>query len=116
MIFFKLSLGLFFLRVLQTPWQRCIVYTVVTFSTLVNLTLSFWSVFQCGDPAHFIAKLSKGQCTTQRVWKPLGLVQAAGNVVTDFILAAMPLPMLWSSQMVLPQKMMVGAILMLATL
>jgi hypothetical protein len=46
----------------------------------------------------------------------MGLAQAIGNVVTDFTLAAMPLPMLWDSQMVFVKKIMVGAILILATL
>jgi hypothetical protein len=116
MLFLKLSLGLFFLRVLQTSWQRYTVYTAIALSTFVNFTFSFWTVFQCGNPSTFIAKLSKGDCHTQKSWKPTGLIQAGVNVVTDFTLAAMPLPMLWDSQMVVSKKIIIGAILSLATL
>jgi hypothetical protein len=116
MLFLKLSLGLFFLRVLQTPWQRKTVYTVVVVSTLSNIFFSFWVAFECGNPTNYITKLSTGQCHTQNSWRWIGLAQATGNVVIDFILAAMPLPMLWGSKMVLIKKITIGGILILATL
>jgi hypothetical protein len=114
-MFLKLSLGLFFLRVLVEPWQRYVVYVAISLSTIVNFFCSFWAIFVCGNPAHYLASLTAGNCVAKGPWIAIGYLQSAANTATDIVLAIIPIPMLWGIQMSFGKKCMVASILMLAT-
>jgi hypothetical protein len=115
MLFLKLGLGVFFLRILQTPWQRYIVYGVMVLSSTINFFCSFWAIFVCGNPAHYFTNIMTGKCVAQGPWQAIGYLQSATNMATDITLAIMPIPMLWGSKLSFRKKLGVALILMLAT-
>lgn len=114
-MFLKLSLGLFFLRILVEPWHRQVVYVVMALSTAVNVFCSFWAIFVCGNPVHYLIRLVSGKCVAKGPWLAIGYLQSATNTATDIAMAILPIPMLWNIQMSLGKKFMVASILMLAT-
>jgi len=114
-LFLKLSLGIFFLRFLFSPWQRSLVYMAMIVSTLLNAFYLFWEIFNCGNPRTSMARAAANKCPPKRVEFGVAVMQAAGNVLTDIILTVMPVPLLWDTKMEWRVKVSVGFILVLAT-
>lgn len=48
MLVLKISLALFFLRIMVKRWQQKVVYVAITFSTLMSIGYFFFACFQCG--------------------------------------------------------------------
>ena len=116
MMFLKLSLGLFFLRILVVEWQRKTVWAVMILSTVVNFFCSFWAIFVCGNPANYLTSLLTEKCVPKGPWLAIGYLQSATNTATDVTLAFLPIPMLWGVQLSFQKKLLVTSILMLATI
>jgi hypothetical protein len=119
MLVLKVSLGIFFLRILVRNWEKRIIYTVVTLSTLFSVGLFFFCVFQCGifkNAFDFWSKLSGDRCITPRQVKVVTYTYAMITIVTDFSLALLPVVTLWESSMKKKEKTVVGFILLLGTL
>jgi hypothetical protein len=114
-LFLKLSLGLFLLRFLLSPWQRRLVYIAMIVSTLFNAFYLFWEIFNCGNPRTSLARAAANKCPSKQVEFGVALMQAVANVMTDIILTVMPVPLLWSMTMEWRVKISVGFILVLAT-
>jgi hypothetical protein len=114
-LFLKLSLGIFFLRFLLSPWQRSLVYMAMIVSTLLNAFYLFWEIFNCGNPRTSPARAAANKCPSKQVEFGVAIMQAAGNVATDIILTVMPVPLLWDTKMEWRVKVSVGFVLVLAT-
>jgi hypothetical protein len=117
MVFLKLSLGYFFLRLLVTPAQRRTVYTVMYFAVCLNIALSIFDIFQCGNPHDYPLKiqLEKG-CASQEVQKATAWIQAVFNAMTDLTFAIVPFWLLNNSMLPKNLKLYVIGILGLATM
>ncbi|QDS73753.1 hypothetical protein FKW77_005031 [Venturia effusa] len=116
MLFLKLSLGAFFLRILVTPLQRNTVYFMMVISSISNLMEGIWVIFLCGVPdGQAYLRILEKKCATVPTQAGIAYSQAAVNTVTDIGLALMPVWLLWSMQMKASTKISVGAILLLAT-
>jgi len=50
MIFVKLSLGMFFLRIVLQRWQQWLVKGVMAMSVVFGIAYTFFVIFQCGAP------------------------------------------------------------------
>ncbi|TLD26013.1 hypothetical protein E2P81_ATG09670 [Venturia nashicola] len=111
----KLSLGACFLRVIASQWQRRVVYVVMIAATIANLIEAFYIIFMCGDPHHFTEKTLLGKCAPPLSMAFVAYGQNTVNTLTDIILALLPCPLLWKSNMKRAQKWTVGLILALAT-
>ncbi|TID24479.1 hypothetical protein E2P81_ATG02785 [Venturia nashicola] len=116
MLFLKLSLGAFFLRVLVTPLQRCVVFAMMVASVITNLMGGIWVIFLCGVPdGHYHLHIVARECGSVATQSGIAYSQAAVNTLTDIGLAAMPVWLLWRMEMKTSTKISVGAILILAT-
>lgn len=116
MLFLKLSLGAFFLRILVTPLQRYCVFAMMAASVVTNLMEGIWVIFLCGIPdGHYYLRILEKKCSSVPTQSGIAYSQAAVNTLTDIGLAAMPVWLLWRMQMKLSTKVSVGAILILAT-
>lgn len=111
----KLSLGTFFLRIITSPWQRGVVYTVMVAATFANLTESFYLIFMCGNPHSFLEKILLDKCAPTISMAFVAYGQATVNTLTDITLALLPISILWKANMKRGQKITVGLILTLAT-
>ncbi|KAE9973674.1 hypothetical protein EG328_004285 [Venturia inaequalis] len=116
MLFLKLSLGAFFLRVLVTPLQRYFVFAMMVASVITNLMEGIWVIFLCGVPdGHYSLRILEKKCSSVPTQSGIAYSQAAVNTLTDIGLAAMPVWLLWRMEMKTSTKVSVGAILILAT-
>jgi hypothetical protein len=119
MIFLKLSLGMFFLRLLVDKWQRRIVYAVMVTSTVIGFGYWWYAVFQCGLPnggeEAFWEKRLAGKCASSKALVDgTGYVHGGVMVITDITLTILPVSMLRRSLMPWREKLVVGGILTLA--
>jgi hypothetical protein len=118
MILLKLSLGIFFLRILVDKWQRMIVYLVVTLSSAFGIGYFFYAVFQCGIPNSggftFWEKKIEGRCYSSAQTVGPGDTHAVISTITDITLACLPITMLRKSRLPRREKLVVGGILAFA--
>jgi hypothetical protein len=117
MVFFKISLGFFFYRLIQEKWQRWILLTTVSLSVFVNIGYFFFAIFQCGIPnkgtSFWIKKLTN-RCVNQGGNLGFGYTQTLVNALTDIILCLLPIPIVWRARMSRRQKILVSSIILLA--
>lgn len=116
MIFLKLSLGLFFLRIIPKKGLRRLIYATMTLACVVNGYHIFFVIFACGDPKHYLHNLFKGKCASNNVILGLAYEQAAVTTVTDWVFAILPITILWHAKMDIRTKFVAGLILSLGAL
>jgi hypothetical protein len=87
-IIFKLSLAVFFLRIVNQRWQRQVIIGSVTVYTLFGTAWLCVALFQCGNPGDFGKNELEGKCLPfQTVLRPLNYTHGVFNAVTDWIFA-----------------------------
>jgi hypothetical protein len=115
MLLIKMSLGLSFLRVLSTPFQKSAAWCLVVVSTIVNLALSLFLLFACGNPIKYAEKLLGGQCVIDTVqFRFIMYFHAVVNIGVDLILLALPVSIVANSSMGTSAKISVTLIFFLA--
>ena len=116
-IIFKLSLAIFFLRVVNQKWQRQVILGSVIIYTLFGVSWLFVAVFQCGSPALYVQNEEAGKCLPfETVLRPLNYIHGILNAVTDWIFAIIPIFVVRSAQMPKQAKITVCTILALGVL
>lgn len=117
MVTLKISLGLFFYRLLSTRKQRQILMGVVTLSTVMGISYFFWGLFQCGTPGvgdTFWFKRLTNRCKHEPQGAIWGYIHSGINTITDIILSTLPIPLVWKAKINKKDKIVVSAILILA--
>ncbi|KAI5204134.1 hypothetical protein E4T39_03808 [Aureobasidium subglaciale] len=116
-VIFKLSLAVFFLRVVNQRWQRQVIIGSVTLYTLFGIAWLFVAMFQCGSPGNYGKNEAAGKCLPfKTVLRPLNYIHGVFNAVTDWIFAIIPIFVVRSAQMHRQQKITVCTILGLGVL
>jgi len=113
----KISLAIFFLRIMIKPWQRKAVYLAVGISTLFNIGYFFFVIFQCGYPSSamlFLERKMSDRCISRAPILGLSYTHGAVTSLTDVTFALLPLAMLHSLRMNMRERITVGLILVLA--
>jgi hypothetical protein len=96
----KLSLGLYFLRVLPHRWQRVVAYSLIIVSTIVNFNNSWWAMFSCGTPTNYADRFLEGKCEFHGIRIPFVLYfQGATNMLVDIVLLALPISTILKSML-----------------
>lgn len=117
MMTLKISLAIFFLRIMVRPWQRRTIYLAVGFATLFNIGYFFFAIFQCGYPSSALVVINKriaNKCVTRSQILGLSYTHGAITSLTDIVFAFLPIAMLRSLKMNRREKVTVGLILLLA--
>ena len=112
--FFKISFGLFLLRVIIDERQRQFIFWVLLIFNLYSLAYFFLTVFQCGVPhgATFWQRKLGNQCLTITAGYGLSYTHAALTTMTDIIFIVLPIPLVVRSRSLqLQEKWVVGFIL-----
>jgi hypothetical protein len=118
MITLKISLGVFFLRIMVVPWQKRSVYVIVTISTLMGIAYFLFALFICGLPvdAHFYwERRFEGQCASSSTILGISYSHAVVTALTDLLLALLPLPMVKKANITSKEKIVVMTIFIIAT-
>ncbi|OCL06326.1 hypothetical protein AOQ84DRAFT_223942 [Glonium stellatum] len=117
MCILKISLGIFFNRIVVKPWQRYVIFGVVAVSTLQSLASFFFIIFRCGpSPGHYLVMQLEGKCAPRWLNLLFLYMHAGITTITDWIFAMLPVSILWHTKMDVRSKLSVGFILTLSTL
>jgi hypothetical protein len=114
-LFLKLALGFFFLRLAVDKWQRRTIYLAMFLSSTVNLFVSFWDIGVCGNPASYLLDIMQGKCVSMQAQLAVAYLQAAVNSVTDITLCAIPFFLMRGSKLPSWIRAYVTGLLVLAT-
>jgi hypothetical protein len=115
MIFLKLSLGFFYLRVLNHQWQRVMAYTMMSLAIILNVAHFFVAIFSCGNPRHYVQNKMMGHCLEAKWFNLPFLILAIFNVTFNITIMLLPMPsVLRARAMTTRAKMSIIGILMLA--
>jgi len=109
----KISLAIFFLRIVIRQWQRRVIWITTAIYTIYATAFAFVAVFQCGIPTNFLIKEAVGICIKDDVLQPLNYIHASLNAVSDWTFAFLPVFLLWNSQMPRSAKISAGLLLSL---
>ncbi|KAM0713434.1 hypothetical protein Q7P37_010396 [Cladosporium fusiforme] len=114
MVIFKISLGIFYLRIIVARWQKILLYVTVGASTVYGIFFFFMILFQCGSPNNFLRNALTDRCMGSRYDHFIvSMLAGVVNAVSDVILALLPISVVYKASMPRPAKISAGMILLL---
>lgn len=112
LVFLKISLAFFYLRIVIQRWQRWVIFMTVTVFTLYGLTYAFIYLFRCGlNINDQLISRAEGKCIPDHTLLIMTYVFGSVDTLTDFIYAFLPIYILWNSNMPLGMKFTAGFLL-----
>ncbi|KAI5379607.1 hypothetical protein J4E82_001647 [Alternaria postmessia] len=117
--FLKVSLGLFFLRVLTKKWQKLIFHVILAISATYGLYYVFIALFQCGDPTRLADSLlspSSPNCLPSALLLTSGYLYGVINVIADWTFVLIPITVLLDSDLDRRSKISVSIVMALGAL
>jgi rhodopsin domain-containing protein len=94
MITLKISLAIFFLRIIIEPWQRAIVYGIISVATSAGVVYFIYTVFGCGVPVraelHWERKMTQ-TCGPKSLVYGMSYMQSVVTTCTDLLLVLIPI-------------------------
>ena len=113
----KISLGLFFARIIAKRWQLHVIYVTLTVTALSSVSALFYCIFRCGaDLDNYALRQLVNECTPRGLDRFFAYQHAAFSFLTDCVFATLPIQILWNVQMERQWKIYIGFILSLAAL
>ncbi|KAF9695655.1 hypothetical protein EKO04_006476 [Ascochyta lentis] len=110
----KISLGLFFLRVLTKRWQKLIFHTILGVSAVYGLLYVFITIFVCGDPAKLAdTLLGSKKCLPAAFILTAGYLYGIINVIADWTFVLIPIVVLVDSKIDRRSKISVSIVMTL---
>lgn len=91
MIFSKISIGCFLLRIVQRRAHRRIVYTAMAASTVSGALFFCAALFQCWPVSFVWNKAQPGHCFDMNLIVAVTYTYSAFSIVTDFTFTILPL-------------------------
>jgi hypothetical protein len=111
-ILFKISLAIFFLRIVVAKWQRRLIVISTAIFTAWSLAYMFIILFRCGPPKEVLLNTARGKCLPMGIINPLLYVSGITNALMDVMFACLPTFILWHSQM--PKKTKISCCILLS--
>jgi hypothetical protein len=117
MMTLKISLGIFFGRLVVKSWQIGLIYANVGLNIFSSAASFFYCLFRCGaNLDNYVAQQLYNRCTPRTLDRFMAYQQAAITTLTDVIFVLLPIFILWNANMSRRSKISVGLILCLAAL
>ncbi|KAL5113711.1 hypothetical protein ACEQ8H_008416 [Pleosporales sp. CAS-2024a] len=115
MMMLKISLGIFFVRIVVKPWQLGLIYVNVGVNMFSSTATFFYVLFRCGPNLdRYVLQQLADQCTSRRLDNFIVYQQAAITTLTDLVFVTLPIFILWNANMSRRSKISAGFILILA--
>ncbi|UNI19060.1 hypothetical protein JDV02_005277 [Purpureocillium takamizusanense] len=112
MMFIKLSIGIFLLRLAVGKVYKYILMVSLVVIALWSLGIFFWDVFQCNPVAkQWDFRIDHGHCASADEIISAAYALSVMTVLSDWLYALLPIPMLWSVKMTKQAKATVIVIL-----
>lgn len=113
----KISLGIFFARIVVARWQLMTIYVTVGVNMFSSIASFFYVIFRCGtDLDAYVYRQLYNNCTSRPLDRFFAFQQASFTTATDFVFIVLPVFILWNAKMGIRSKLTVGFILTLAAL
>ena len=117
MMFIKLSIAVFLLRLAEQKRYKYTLWISMGVITIWSLGSFFWDVFQCSPvQAQWDYTIEGLQCATAEQVVSGAYAVSIMTVLSDWLYALIPIPMIWSVKMTMQAKITVIAILGLGVL
>ncbi|KAI1072647.1 hypothetical protein LB507_002828 [Fusarium sp. FIESC RH6] len=112
MMFIKLSIGVFLLRLSVQRVYNWIIWISLAIITIWSLVLWFWNLFQCNPvEMQWDFRIKDGTCVSADQIVSAAYAISVMTVLSDWLYALLPIPMLWSVKMTKQAKATVIVIL-----
>jgi hypothetical protein len=111
----KISLGLFFLRVLTKRWQTVLFHSLLGVSAVYGFFYVMSTIFRCGDPKHIADTYlgSTRKCASTTFILTTGYIYGATNVIADWTFVLIPISVLIDSDLDRRSKISVSIVMAL---
>ncbi|KAI8966161.1 hypothetical protein F5Y11DRAFT_214906 [Daldinia sp. FL1419] len=112
----KLSIGIFLLRLASQNRYKYTLYASIVIVSIWSIVLFFWNIFQC-NPVEaqwdytILQKDSNARCVSADEIVNAAYALSVMSVLSDWLYALLPVPMLWSVKMTTQAKMTVIMVL-----
>ncbi|KAH7264007.1 hypothetical protein B0J15DRAFT_524192 [Fusarium solani] len=112
MMFIKLSIGVFLLRLSVKPVYTWIIWISLVIITIWSTVIFFWNMFQCSPvEKQWDFRITGGHCVSADQIVSAAYAISAMTIVSDWLYAILPIPMLWTVKMTKTAKATVIVIL-----
>ncbi|KJZ80539.1 hypothetical protein HIM_00389 [Hirsutella minnesotensis 3608] len=112
MMFVKLSIGVFLLRLAVWTAYKWILWTCLFVFTLWSLGIFFWNMFQCIPvEKQWDFRIQHGYCSSADAIISSAIALSVLTVLSDWVYALLPIPMMWNVKMTKQAKITVVVIL-----
>jgi hypothetical protein len=110
----KISLGLFFLRILTKRWQRLLFHIVLGVSATYGFVYVLTAIFACGNPAKIAdTLLGSKHCLPTPFILGSGYLYGIINIVADWTFVLVPISVLLDSELDRRSKISVSIVMAL---
>jgi hypothetical protein len=119
MIFVKISLGIFFIRIVPHQWQRILIKGTVSTTTVFGVVCLLYSIFRCGIPLGGAVGFQRellGECTSKTTMIAMAYSNGILSMVSDLLFALIPFSIIRQTQMDRRNKIIVYLVLCVGTL
>jgi hypothetical protein len=116
-VFIKLSLGIFFMRVTVAKWHKQFTSAVLAASTVFGVAFLLFALFQCNafpNPKVFAHRMLTGKCARRTSGLVMNYTHAIITAITDWMCGVLPLFIIKQSRMPFRAKLVVLLLLLLA--
>ncbi|KAM0435172.1 hypothetical protein ACHAPT_003262 [Fusarium lateritium] len=112
MMFIKLSIGVFLLRLSVKKVYTWIIWISLAVITIWSTVIFFWNMFQCNPvEKQWDFRIAYGHCVSADEIVSAAYAISAMTIVSDWLYAILPIPMLWTVKMTKTAKATVIVIL-----
>ena len=117
MMFIKLSIAVFLLRIAvlkRYVWTLKISMVIIT---IWSLAIFLFNIFQCTPvEAQWDFTIKNGKCSSENLFVAAAYSISIMTILSDWLYAILPIPMIWSVKMTVQKKLTVAFVLSLGIL
>ncbi|GME41292.1 Bacterial alpha-L-rhamnosidase [Neofusicoccum parvum] len=114
----KVSIALFLMRLAQRTRNVRFLWGMIVFLILFTISCAGTLIFQCSPIAaawdySLRAPIGNAKCFSMTTFRNIGMFNSIVNILTDFLFASLPVPLVWQLQVNLRTKLTLASILSL---
>ena len=112
MMFIKMSIAIFLLRLAVQKRYRYTLWISLFVVLIWSVVLFFWNMFQCSPvQAQWDFTIPNQKCVDPQAIVNAAYALSVMTILSDWLYAILPIPMIWSVKMTTQQKLTVSVVL-----
>lgn len=111
----KVSIVIFYTRIFETPTFKLWAKIIGGFTLLYGVVYLITDIFVCSPPSYYWNQVvgAEGTCFDYNKWSMSGAIV---NILTDAMILALPIPMIWKLRVSTNQKFALCGVFLLGSL